>query len=152
MSVVRTIAAIALAATLAACSEQGSSGYQGWVEADLIFVSPDEAGRVVRLSVREGDAILAGAPLYGLDDDLQKADLNQGNASLANAQQTFDLVWRLSSGDTSPLDRMRAGSLRSFTLFLVDLLANSQSGKSQSSSATGSAPAVTSETPVTPST
>ena len=107
MSIVRTIAAIALAATLAACTEQTSSGYQGWVEADLIFVSPDEAGRIVRLSVREGDAILASAPLYGLDDDLQKADLNQSSASLANAQQTFDRAQALSktgSGTLANLD------------------------------------------------
>ena len=96
MSIVKTIAAIALSATLAACTEQTGSGYQGWVEADLIFVSPDEAGRITRLSVREGDAILASAPLYGLDDDLQKADLNQSSASLANAQQTFDRAQALS--------------------------------------------------------
>jgi HlyD family secretion protein len=107
MSVARTIAAIAVAATLAACTEQGPSGYQGWVEADLIFVSPDEAGRIVRLSVREGDAVLAAAPLYAIDDDLQKADLNQSNASLANAQQTFDRAQALSrtgSGTQASLD------------------------------------------------
>jgi HlyD family secretion protein len=90
MSIVKTIAAVALCVAMAACTEQKNAGYQGWVEADLIFVSPDEAGRVVKLSVREGDSIESGAPLYGLDDDLQKADLNQQAASLANAKQTFD--------------------------------------------------------------
>ena len=40
------------------------TGYQGWVEAELIFVSPDEAGRVETLSVREGDAVEKGAPLF----------------------------------------------------------------------------------------
>jgi HlyD family secretion protein len=90
MTIARTIAVLALCVSLAACAEQPDTGYQGWVEADLIFVSPDEAGRVVRLSVREGDSIESGAPLYGLDDDLQKADLNQQAASLANAKQTFD--------------------------------------------------------------
>jgi HlyD family secretion protein len=96
MRFMKFIAAIALCAVMAACAEQSSTGYQGWVEADLIFVSPDEAGRVTRLSVREGDAIMAGAPLYALDDDLQKADLNQQMASLANAQQTFDRAQALS--------------------------------------------------------
>jgi HlyD family secretion protein len=90
MSIVRPIIAIAFSLFLAACAEQSGQGYQGWVEADLIFVSPDEAGRVTRLSVREGDSIEKGVPLYWLDDDLQKADLNQQSASLANAQQTFD--------------------------------------------------------------
>jgi len=107
MNVAGTLAAIALCAVVAACTEQTGSGYQGWVEADLIFVSPDEAGRVVRLSVREGDTITAAAPLYGLDDDLQKADLNQSSASLANAQQTFDRAQALSrtgSGTQANLD------------------------------------------------
>jgi HlyD family secretion protein len=103
----KCIAAIALSVTLAACADHSRSGYQGWVEADLIFVTPDEAGRIVRLSVREGDAILASAPLYGLDDDLQRADLNQSSASLANAQQTFDRAQALSktgSGTQASLD------------------------------------------------
>ena len=107
MSIARSIAAIALCVVMAACAEPTSTGYQGWVEADLIFVSPDEAGRVTRLSVREGDTIAAGAPLYGLDDDLQKADLNQQAASLANAQQTFDRAQALSktgSGTQANLD------------------------------------------------
>ena len=42
-------------------------GFQGWVEADLIFVSPDEAGRVETLSVREGEVVELGAPLFTLD-------------------------------------------------------------------------------------
>jgi HlyD family secretion protein len=96
MRFVKSIAAVALCAVMAACAEQNNTGYQGWVEADLIFVSPDEAGRVTRLSVREGDTVTAGAPLYALDDDLQKADLNQQMASLANAQQTFDRAQALS--------------------------------------------------------
>lgn len=104
---VRHLAVMAMAALLAACNGQSDVGYQGWVEADLIFVSPDEAGRVTRLSVREGDTIAVGAPLYALDDDLQKADLNQQNAVLANAQQTFDRAQSLSrtgSGTQANLD------------------------------------------------
>jgi HlyD family secretion protein len=96
MRFVKSIAAVALCAVMAACAEQNNAGYQGWVEADLIFVSPDEAGRVTRLSVREGDTVTAGAPLYALDDDLQKADLNQQMATLANSQQTFDRAQALS--------------------------------------------------------
>jgi HlyD family secretion protein len=89
----RTIAsafAAGLCVVLAGCSGAKNASYQGWVEADLVFVSPDEAGRVVKLSYREGDQVTAGSALYQLDDDLQKADLNQANASLANAKQTFE--------------------------------------------------------------
>jgi HlyD family secretion protein len=105
--VLRILAALALAAGLIGCNEKRDPGYQGWVEADMIFVSPDETGRVIKLGVREGDEVKAGAPLYSVDDDLQQADLNQNNATLANAQQTFDRASSLSrtgSGTQANLD------------------------------------------------
>jgi HlyD family secretion protein len=100
-------AVLALAAVLAGCNERRDPGYQGWVEADMIFVSPDESGRVTKLNVREGDEAKAGAPLYSVDDDLQQADLNQNKATLANAQQTYDRAASLSktgSGTQANLD------------------------------------------------
>jgi HlyD family secretion protein len=87
---VKILAMLALATALAGCNERRDPGFQGWVEADMIFVSPDEAGRVVKLNVREGDEVKVGDVLYSVDDDLQQADLNQNKATLANAQQTYD--------------------------------------------------------------
>src|SRR5215831_17230205 len=84
------LAVATLAAALAGCNDKRDPGFQGWVEADMIFVSPDEAGRVTKLNVREGDEVKQGDQLYSVDDDLQKADLNQNKATLANAQQTYD--------------------------------------------------------------
>ena len=84
------LAVLLLAAALAGCNEHRDPGFQGWVEADMIFVSPDEFGRVTKLNVREGDEVKAGDPLYSVDDDMQQADLNQNKATLANAQQTYD--------------------------------------------------------------
>lgn len=62
---------------------------QGWVEADFVFVSPDESGRIETLAIEEGDHVEKGQPLFTLDDDLQRADLAQNQASLTNAQQAF---------------------------------------------------------------
>ena len=56
---------------------------------DMIFVSPDESGRVTKLNVREGDEVKTGEQLYSVDDDLQQANLNQNRATLANAQQSY---------------------------------------------------------------
>jgi HlyD family secretion protein len=85
--------ALRLALFLPALFIAGCNGsdnvYQGWIEADLVFVGPDEAGRVETLSVREGDRIEVGAPLFTLDADQQKADLLSTQAAVANAQQTF---------------------------------------------------------------
>src|ERR1700747_1543841 len=103
----RVLVGLALAAALLGCNEARNPGYQGWGEADMIYVSPDEAGRVIKLNVREGDEVKVGDQLYSVDDDLQLADLNQNKATLANAQQTYDRAASLSksgSGTQANLD------------------------------------------------
>ena len=101
------LATLALTAVLGGCDDKRDPGFQGWVEADMIFVSPDESGRVTTLNVREGDEVKTGDLLYSVDDDLQKADLNQNKATLANAQQAYDRAAALSktgSGTQATLD------------------------------------------------
>jgi HlyD family secretion protein len=86
----RAATGIALALVLTGCEAGKEAAFQGWIEADLIFVGPDEPGRVETLSVREGDQVATGAPLFTVDADLQKADLQMQEASLKNAQQAYD--------------------------------------------------------------
>src|SRR4029078_12132265 len=80
--IMTVLAALTLAAVLSGCKERKDPGFQGWVEADMIFVSTDESGRVTKLSVREGDEVTPGMQLYAVDDDLQQAELYQNNATL----------------------------------------------------------------------
>jgi HlyD family secretion protein len=84
-----------LALVLAACQRSNDGALQGWVEADLIFVSPDEQGRVEALKVREGDRVNKGDLLFTLDDDLQKSELQVRKTSVENAQQAFDRAQQL---------------------------------------------------------
>jgi HlyD family secretion protein len=77
------------AVLLAGCNDR-EPVYQGWVEANLIFVGPDETGRVETLSAREGDRVEGGAPLFTLDDELQRADVNLNQATMENAKQAFE--------------------------------------------------------------
>src|SRR5262249_61234514 len=88
------VCSLAIAVMLAGCNDRDPS-HQGWIEANLIFVGPDEAGRVEELSVREGDHVEKGAPLFKVDSDLQQADVASLKATLLNAQQTFDRADRL---------------------------------------------------------
>jgi HlyD family secretion protein len=94
-----------LALLLAGCNDKPVT-YQGWIEANLIFVGPDETGRVETLAVREGDKVEQGAPLFTLDTDLHQADLNMAMATLANAKQTFERA--------SQLARTGAGTQKDF--------------------------------------
>ncbi len=89
MNALRAAFAAIAALVLFGCAEAPKT-YQGWVEANLIFVAPDETGRVETLSVREGERVEKGAPLFTVDEDLQRADLRMNQALVENAQQAFE--------------------------------------------------------------
>jgi HlyD family secretion protein len=89
------------AIVLSACAPASDGSYQGWVEAEQVFVSPHEPGRIETLVVREGDTVTTGAPLFTLDEELQQADLNQAEATVTNARQAFEraqLLLKTASG------------------------------------------------------
>jgi HlyD family secretion protein len=81
---------LALALVLAGCNNGKEPTFQGWMEAELIFVGPDETGRIETLSVREGDQVEQRSPLFTVDADLQLADVAMQEASVKNAQIAYD--------------------------------------------------------------
>jgi HlyD family secretion protein len=89
MTAARMMLFLAAALLLAGCGDGNERSLQGWVEADFIFVSSDEAGRVETLGVREGDTVGKGAPLFAVDDDLQRAEVVVRKATVSTAQQAF---------------------------------------------------------------
>lgn len=103
--------ALALALVLAACNGDKEPVFQGWVEADLIFVAPDESGRIETLSVREGDMVEPRAPLFTLDADLQRADVAVQEAAVKNARLAYDRASALiktQAGTQKTLDEAEA--------------------------------------------
>ena len=105
------VVAVTAIVLLSACAKKNDSGFQGWVEADLIFVGPDEAGRLEWLKVREGDKVETGAPLFAVDPEMQQADVDMAQASLTNAKVTFDRATSLlksSSGTQKAVDDAEA--------------------------------------------
>jgi HlyD family secretion protein len=68
---------------------------QGWVEADLVFISPDDGGRVENLVANEGATVERGALLFELDDELQRADLAVAEATVTNAKAAFQRAEQL---------------------------------------------------------
>jgi HlyD family secretion protein len=75
---------------LGGCSKNAEQTYQGWIEANLIFVSPDEMGRIETQPVREGDRVEPKTLLFTLDDDLQRAEVAEREATLKNAQAAYN--------------------------------------------------------------
>ena len=69
--------------------------FQGWVEAELLFIAPDEVGRVEALNVSEGQEVAAGAPLFTLDSDLQRAAVAENEAAVTNARIAYQRAQEL---------------------------------------------------------
>jgi HlyD family secretion protein len=107
----RIILALLAALMLAGCDNGKAPTFQGWVEAELIFVGPDEAGRIQELFVREGDQVALQQPLFTLDPDLQLADVAMQEAAVKNAQQAYDRAMALAktqAGTQKTLDDAEA--------------------------------------------
>lgn len=85
--------------------------FEGWIEGHFIFVSPEEPGRIVSLSVREGDKIETGTKLFRLDDELQLDAVAEAEAELVNAKVTFNRaedLYRKKVGTEKTLDDAKA--------------------------------------------
>ena len=111
MSGRRIVLAWLAALVLAGCDNGKEPTFQGWIEAELIFVGPDEAGRIETLAVREGDQVEQRAPLFTLDADLQLADVAMQEAAVKNAQLAYDRALALlktQSGTQRALDDAEA--------------------------------------------
>ena len=70
---------------LAACRATTPPGFQGWVEAENMFIGPEDTGRVVALAVAEGQDVKLGDMLFAIDPTVQTADLEAAKASLSQA-------------------------------------------------------------------
>ncbi len=105
------ISLVVLALLLGACGKTNENIFQGWIEADFIFVSPDEQGRVEELKVREGDQVEKGALLFTLDSDLQRSDLGVAEAAHTGARQNFEraqALLRTTAGTQKAFDDTQA--------------------------------------------
>ncbi len=111
MKLFRAAVLVPVLLALAACGNNAAQNFQGWVEANLIFVGPDENGRIEAQNVREGDRVEKGAELFSLEADLQKADENAARAGLENARTAYSRAEQLlktNAGTQKTYDDARA--------------------------------------------
>ncbi|HSE77777.1 MAG TPA: HlyD family efflux transporter periplasmic adaptor subunit [Alphaproteobacteria bacterium] len=79
------IMAMLVAVGIAGTRDDAVGRYQGYIEGDYLRIAAPVSGTLISLSVNKGDAIVAGAPLYVLDDAKEMADVAQRRAQLAQA-------------------------------------------------------------------
>jgi membrane fusion protein (multidrug efflux system) len=76
-----------------------------------IDIVPEAAGRIVDIGFKPGQSVAAGQVIVRLDDDIEKADLAEAEAKLAEAAATYERSRRLrSSGSVTQtsLDQLKA--------------------------------------------
>lgn len=80
------LAALTAALGLAGCSDNGDGAVQGYVEGTYVYVSPDDAGRIVERPVTAGGTVAAGDVLAKLDDSQEHEAVAGAEARLAQAE------------------------------------------------------------------
>lgn len=66
--------------------EAPPSGFQGYVEGNLVQMAPEESGRIGQLAVEAGDQVAQGQLLFALDAAVEDAQAAEAKARLAQAQ------------------------------------------------------------------
>jgi HlyD family secretion protein len=87
------LAAVAAAIVLFTFPANEDAEFPGYMEADLVLVGSEQGGRVLTLSVEEGDRVKEGDPIFTLESEEQdasvaaaKARLHEAEARLADAK------------------------------------------------------------------
>ena len=76
----------ALLAGLAACTQAEAPAWSGYAEGDHVYLAAPVAGSLTTLSVEPGQSVVAGAPLFQLDDTLAQAARAEADARLRAAE------------------------------------------------------------------
>ena len=82
----RTLGFAVLAMVVAGCGPSGERPLQGYVEGEYVRVGAPFAGALTQLSVKRGDLVAAGAPLFALERENEVAARRQAEQQLQAAQ------------------------------------------------------------------
>lgn len=89
MNVLKPPIALGILTLLAACTSETEERFQGYVEGETVLVAAQQNGQLTSLTVRRGDTIKAGTPLFSQDRTVEAASVGQAKAQLAQAQAQF---------------------------------------------------------------
>lgn len=71
---------------LAACGQHPSSGYQGYLEGEFVYIAAPLAGQLEKLAVTRGTRVEAGAPLFSLEQSADASTLREAAERLRQSQ------------------------------------------------------------------
>jgi HlyD family secretion protein len=71
-----------LALSFASCNDDDKNRFQGYAEAEYVYVATSAAGRLDKLMVSRGQTVEANAPLFELEHENETAEVQQARAQL----------------------------------------------------------------------
>ena len=90
-----TLGALGALALLSACQAPQDTAFSGYAEVDLVYLAPANAGVLQQLNVERGEHVLAGAPLFQVDD---RAESYSRQAAEAQQQRAAAQLADLNKG------------------------------------------------------
>jgi HlyD family secretion protein len=66
--------------------DEGPSAFQGYIEGNLVFMAPEESGRIERMEIEAGDQVAEGQLLFALESSVQQAQRNEAEARHRQAE------------------------------------------------------------------
>ncbi len=90
---------VVAAGLLAACGQQGERPLQGYIEGEYVRVAAPFAGALQQLSVKRGDQVAAGSPLFALERDNEIAARRQAEQQRMAADARLE---NLKTGKRAP--------------------------------------------------
>ena len=85
----RAVIAACVSLALADCTNSPAPGYPGYVEADFVRVASPLSGTLINLSVKRGDEVKEGAPLFVLESAQEAAARAEAEARVRQAESTL---------------------------------------------------------------
>lgn len=82
----RSLAYVLTLLSLAACDGKGTVAYQGYAEGEFVLVAAPFGGRLEKRFVNRGEQVAAGAPLFALEQENEKAARQEAEQRLREAE------------------------------------------------------------------
>jgi HlyD family secretion protein len=82
--------ALLLVLALVGCKSDETNRVQGYAEGEFVYVASPLAGQLEKLSVKRGDQVKAGDPLFTLESGAERAAQDQAKRMLAQSQATLE--------------------------------------------------------------
>ncbi len=89
-SLVCLLGSAALLLSVAGCRKPPANRAQGYIEGEFVHVAAPAGGRLERLSVERGAEVVAGAPLFELEDDAEQAARDEADGRVKQARAALD--------------------------------------------------------------